>query len=178
MCSFALSIKFKKQTISSIISLFIFCCPATVRRFVISRRINSINGVIVSWWIPHILKEVFKFIPPFTDRYSYTIIILAVITFATPTHYMPNTPYSTVSHPVSAVGFHDPFFSVATARDGGTIPQVCGKNCGILTAITFTKIDISSIGISMMYLNNLQSAEPLTGKINYFIHERSISLNV
>ena len=119
--------------------LFTFCCPSTIRRFIVTIWIYPIQGVSCRRLVAHISIKVFKCAP------SSTHPNISVSTFGTTPveHIIPSSPFRQVFCPECHYFTADRFAPVAIglAMFGQNHNIICNhqclcSNCGVQPSVT------------------------------------------
>lgn len=160
--SFAL--KGKKTVISLVVVLFCACSPLAIPWFVIAIIINSFNRMFWGRTFTHVVTEVFKLPPTFTDLYSSASVVTPIKTRRIGTssqHTEPQSVQYGSRCSVRAILCSSYFITITPATFGSSgAAQVCASFNSCITALTQTEpLTVAAEGTSY----KLQDRKPLNG---------------
>lgn len=147
----------------SIYSLFFTCRPSTILGGIGAIIVNAINRVLRRWSLPHVDKEILKYLPALTDFDSaaaITLITANIWFFAPPAEISPRRVFWCPLSSAHAVADnpHGPPRTVASARLRMSPPHIA-PDCGVFfSAIAGKAPDLVPISVGTGALNSYQPA--------------------
>ena len=133
----ALAINHEPATVTFIPVLFFSRCPATIRRFVVTVRVNSIKRV-VRGLLSHVREKVYEaFAPTPTNRNSASAVVSVVrriLAVATRQHMLPGKVLCALASFSRLTVFRDRLLKKAAARFDQAGAQVVGQFLAVRSA--------------------------------------------
>ena len=165
---FQSSIKFKKDSVSRVVCLLHWCSPAAIFRKIPLVIIDAINGMLLAWFLTHVIKEIFKrFKPTVTNFYASCAISVKTFAIWVATSFLyvrPRFVFCRFTH----------LMSQTTTRFSVIIFNSNSSNCNIIStftdAIKTNHFIATRSELMRGYACYRQSVEFLTSKIDELTH--------
>ena len=164
----------EKNVFSSIVGLFKACPPYAIIRVIPLAVVNSFYGKVVSRFITHVRKEIFKRIPSFTNFYTPISVIreLFIGWVVTPLfHAHPNGIFWRVGTTVDCKSFNIEFRPKASAGLGSSISQGYAKGSFSPATITNAIPHGSVLDIVLCPADHSKPSKFLTRKVFKIAHK-------
>jgi hypothetical protein len=152
--------------------LLALCRPAAIRRFIVAVIVDALDGMLRTWFAPHVGKEAGIVEPPRADRNASGSIVLvgrAAWRGASTPHRYPSEPFGRSTGLAVRLSVAEFFSTQTSAGASSSTPKVVAESEDRFLTVT----DTPPVSMANVFHRD-EAAEPLVCDVNEVWHGRSI----